>query len=67
MNFRDLVWFAAQINAQKWRFFYARMAIKSRLERLIVCSPSDRMPDQNNLSDNVRSFKASLDEYSRIV
>ena len=47
MNFRDLVWFAAQINAQKWRFFYARMAIKSRLERLIVCSPSDRMPDQN--------------------
>ena len=67
MNFRELVWFAAQINAQKWRFFYARMAIKSRLERLIICSPNDRMPDQNNLAANVRSFKALLEEYSRIV
>ena len=67
MNFRELVWFAAQINAQKWRFFYARMAIKSRLERLMVRSPKDRLPVQNDLVANIRSFKASLDEYSRIV
>ncbi len=66
MNFRELVWFAAQINAHKWRFFYARMAIKSRLERLIVCSPSVQMPDECNLAANVRAFKNSLDEYSRI-
>lgn len=31
MSVRELVWFAAQINLQRWRFFYARMAIKSRL------------------------------------
>ena len=30
MTFNELVWFASQINVQRWRIFYARMAIKSR-------------------------------------
>ena len=36
MSFRELAWFCAQINAQRWRFFYARMSIKSRLQRLCL-------------------------------
>ena len=36
MAAEELLWFASQINSQRWRFFYARMAIKSRLERLEV-------------------------------
>ena len=43
MNFSELVWFASQINAQKWRFFYARMAIKSRLQRLEITSPPEHI------------------------
>lgn len=45
MSFRELLWFAAQINAQRWRIFYARMAIKGRLARLLVRTPPVRIPD----------------------
>ena len=45
MSLRELSWFAAQINSQRWRFFYARMAIKGRLARLKVRSPLNHMPD----------------------
>ncbi len=67
MSVQELIWFAAQINAQKWRFFYARMAIKSRLERLVISSPPARMPDADiTLADNVRAFRSSLDIYSHV-
>lgn len=45
MSFNELVWFASQINAQRWRFFYGRMSIKSRLERLEITSPPARILD----------------------
>ena len=45
MSFRELLWFAAQINAQRWRIFYARMAIKGRLARLLVRTPPVRIAD----------------------
>lgn len=67
MSFRELVWFAAQINAQKWRFFYARMAIKSRLERLVISGPPARMPDADTpLAENIRAFRDSLNIYSGV-
>jgi type I restriction-modification system DNA methylase subunit len=65
MGFNDLVWFASQVNAQRWRFFYARMAIKSRLERLEVTSPPERITDfGKKISERVIAFKASLIEIS---
>ncbi len=67
MSIRELMWFAAQINAQKWRFFYARMAIKSRLERLIISGPPARMPDADTLlPENIRAFRDSLNTYSNV-
>lgn len=61
MGFNDLVWFASQINAQKWRFFYARMAIKSRLERLEIISPSHHLKDTGDKIDKrVQEFKKNL-------
>jgi len=62
MTFKELLWFVTQINSQKWRFFYARMAIKSRIERLIVLSPRERIPDTAQISDRVLTFKNSLIE-----
>ena len=63
MTVRELVWFAAQINAQRWRFFYARMAIKSRLERLVVSSPTTRLPDDPiTMAERVERFQ---DAFSR--
>lgn len=65
MSFRELVWFAAQINAQRWRFFYARMSIKSRLTRLIVESPLCRIPDnQEPIAIRLRTFRNTLNELS---
>ena len=45
MTFSELVWFAAQINMQRWRFFYGRMSIKSRLRLLKVVAPSQKIED----------------------
>lgn len=65
MGFNDLVWFASQINAQRWRFFYARMAIKSRLTRLDVTSPSHKLSDTGkSIDERVSEFRSSLIELS---
>ncbi|HEX5504811.1 MAG TPA: N-6 DNA methylase, partial [Thermomicrobiales bacterium] len=67
MSFREIVWFAAQINVQKWRFFYARMSIKSRLERLVIESPPERLPDSGaSIAGNIRTFRDTLDAFSGV-
>lgn len=45
MTYKELVWFATQINIQRWRFFYGRMSIGSRLKRLLVKSPKAPIND----------------------
>ncbi len=45
MTFNELIWFAAQINMQRWRFFYGRMSIQSRLKLLKVIAPTERIAD----------------------
>jgi hypothetical protein len=61
MSINDLIWFASQINAQKWRFFYGRMAIKSRLERLEISSPKKKNDNgSNNIKNNFVEFKNTL-------
>jgi type I restriction-modification system DNA methylase subunit len=65
MSFRELVWFCCQINLQRWRFSYARMAIKSRLERLVIESPAERlMDDEPSLARKVLDFANMLSRFS---
>lgn len=65
MSFNDLVWFASQINSQRWRFFYGRMAIKSRLVRLDITSPSAKINDTGkSIFERVTEFHSSLIELS---
>lgn len=45
MSFSELVWFAAQINMQRWRFFYGRMAILKRLKSIKLVSPPETLID----------------------
>ena len=45
MTYSELVWFAAQINMQRWRFFYGRMAILKRLKKLRLAAPEKRLAD----------------------
>lgn len=58
MSIRELIWFASQINSQRWRFLYSRMAIKSRLSRLVVSSPPDEIRDSGlNLPSRIGQFQ----------
>ena len=43
MSFEEMVWFAAQINMQRWRFFYGRMAILKRLKEIKLKAPDKRL------------------------
>lgn len=66
MNESDLFWFAAQINLQRWRFFYARMSIKSRLQRLVITAPVNALNTHEiSLAKRIRRFREQLDIYSR--
>jgi hypothetical protein len=64
MTINELIWFAAQINAQRWRFFYGRMAIKSRLERLEITSPKKIINNSINIKDKFIEFKRTLYDLS---
>ncbi|MBZ4042858.1 N-6 DNA methylase [Flavobacterium hibisci] len=65
MSFNELLWFATQINTQKWRFFYGRMAIKSRLERLEIDSPKKKINDSGStVFSRIEEFKNKLFELS---
>jgi hypothetical protein len=59
MSVRELIWFVAQINQQRWRYFYARMAIKSRLKssNFQLKSPPAPMPDgKNSINSKLAAF-----------
>jgi len=67
MSLRELLWFASQINLQRWRFFYARMAIKSRLEQLELLSPARRQPDvREPLAGQLRGFRDQLNSLASL-
>lgn len=67
MSLRELIWFASQINSQRWRFFYARMAIKGRLARLKVRTPPTYLPDSGqSIAERALIYKTALDDLSRI-
>lgn len=66
MSLNELIWFSIQINIQRWRFFYGRMAIKSRLERLEIESPPENIVDtQQSIKERIDIFKQSLFELSK--
>lgn len=65
MSFSELVWFAAQINAQRWRIFYGRMSIKSRLEKLEITSPPKQISDSGKtMAERILEFRDNLFELS---
>jgi type I restriction enzyme M protein len=67
MSLNELIWFAAQINLQKWRFFYGRMSIKSRISKLQITSPPHRLQDVgDDLRTRMLQFKQQLHLLSKI-
>lgn len=64
MTVMELFWFIAQINSQKWRFNYARQAIKSRLTNLIVETPPVHLTHDIDIVGRIGDFKRRLTELS---
>ncbi len=64
MSVREIFWFIAQINSQKWRFTYARQAIKKRLENLEVTTPSVQLLEPLDIIKKINDFKHKLSELS---
>ena len=61
MSLNELIWFCIQINTQRWRFFYGRMAIKSRLEKLEIISPQVNLIDtEKSIKDRISDFQENL-------
>lgn len=61
MTFSELVWFAAQINMQRWRFFYGRMAILKRLKGIKLVAPKSRIEDTDKtISEKVAELSQKV-------
>ncbi len=61
MNYPELVWFAAQINMQRWRFFYGRMAIKKRIRALQLALPENRLQDGTmNITEKIMALSNTI-------
>lgn len=63
MSLSELLWFVAQINRQRWRFFYARMAIKGRIAALEISAPPSPLIDTGKtVFERVTLFRKQLEE-----
>jgi hypothetical protein len=60
MTLTELIWIVAQINAQRWRFHYGRMATVGRLSQLAIDAPLVELPEIKGLESRVRSFRRGL-------
>lgn len=56
MTLAELIWIVGQINAQRWRFHYGRMAIKARLSLLGVDPPPARLPELQPIREKLLQF-----------
>lgn len=68
MTYSELAWFAAQINMQRWRFFYGRMAIQKRLKQLKLNAPDHKIEDgKSSIAQKIhelsRTFLNIMKEY----
>lgn len=66
MSIRELFWFVAQINSQRWRFTYARQAIKSRLQELKITSPDEHLDEPLDVIGKINDFKERLSALSTL-
>ena len=62
----ELLWFVGQINAQRWRFHYGRMAIPQRLGQLHVDPPPTHLPQISPLKNKLLNFRDELNNANRI-
>ena len=61
LTFSELLWLVGQVNSQRWRFNYGRMASADRLRRLEIDQPPFNLPVISGLDKRLRDFRTGLD------
>jgi type I restriction enzyme M protein len=61
MSLSELIWFVGQINSQRWRFNYGRMAIQSRVSELELDPPPANLPKITGLERRLRQFRKGIE------
>lgn len=57
----ELLWFAGQVNFQRWRYHFGRMALPSRLGRLEVEPPPNNLPALAPIKEKLLAFRRDLE------
>ena len=60
MSLAEFIWYTSQINRQRWRFHYGRMAIISRLVNLDIETYPGYKLKTSKLDETIRSFNSKL-------
>jgi hypothetical protein len=60
MTVAELAWFAGQINAQRWRLHYGRMATIPRLRLMAVDPPPGDLPPISGLPDRLKKLRSEV-------
>ena len=60
MSVSEMLWYASQINSQKWRFHYGRMAIISRLKNLEVDPYPGYATEKLDIAGRIRTFSKEM-------
>ena len=62
MTLSELMWFVGQVNSQRWRFHYGRMATTDRLRGMIVNPIPKELPAVSGLVSRLRVFRRNLNQ-----
>ena len=60
MSVAELFWFIGQINEQRWRFHYGRMATGERLRMIDIAPPPDNLGHVGKVAARVKRFRHDL-------
>jgi type I restriction enzyme M protein len=61
MTTEQMLWLVCQVNAQRWRFHYGRMATKGRLETLAVAPPPSNLPHVGDVAARAKRLRTSIE------
>lgn len=60
MSVAELAWFVGQVNEQRWRFHYGRMALPGRLNHLEIDPPPSNLATFAPLGEKLSAFRRGL-------
>jgi hypothetical protein len=67
MTIPELLWYVSQVNVQRWRFHYGRMAIQSRLRNLTIDPYLNDFEGELDLIGYLKQFSNQVSELMTVT